>query len=717
MREFKSLQPKRLRRVDVEPEGNQPRIDIIESKGKIQITYNFPGFYLVDENRTINQQVVNFKQVDLTSVGSLVESGKPELPSFGRYVQIPFGYDYRVTVRKANPVQFENIRVMPAQANLTDDAEQEQEDIFEFDQKFYKRNTLYPRKMVNVTGPVSMDGYCALLVHICPFQYNPARNLLTGYGQIQVTIRLFPKKGRRAAVPASADDHLAYGNLFLNPSRNIHVRLGLPVILGKTGSVASLPPLQSLDTEFLIIHEVGFSAAAQKLAKWKRTCGVKTQTFSIATIGNTAPQIKQFIRNWRGKQDAKLRYVLLLGDSDGITSETVTDTSTETYASDYYYSTETNATGSNYVFPWLSVGRIPVRTSDEALQVVDQIIDYEKTPPADSAYYKRIIFASAFSGTGTQDKRKFIFALEKDIYPVLAVLGFNIQRVYVCHSTNPQTFADGTPLSQDVINSFMTHEAATQALIDGTSEGQLFMVHRDHAGVSGWGHPHFTTDDLDKVTGNTPSMFYSLNCLSGKFNYSDTDESFAEKNLRMCGGAPSLIAATRVTSTTGNNLLIRGLFDATFGGVIPTFPTGVASYTMKNRHLGDILNYARFFLPIETTGENAGLRIRAHMQRYHVIGDPTLQVWAQAPLEVTLQATFMYNPLSLSIVLSHVPANNVLSVWVDGNLKKQLTPASTHVTVALGTLPDNKPVTIRVGLFAPGYRYVECELYKLPPPK
>ena len=160
-------------------------------------------------------------------------------------------------------------------------------------------------------------------------------------------------------------------------------------------------------------------------------------------------------------------------------------------------------------------------------------------------------------------------------------------------------------------------------LIDAVSEGQLFVGHRDHGDPGGWSHPPFTVNDLDKVTGKTTSIFYSINCLTGQFDVNPI-ESFAEKNLRMEGTAPSLIAASRVSSSSLNNDLEKALFDATFGGLIPTFPSGTASYPITFNRLGDMLNYSKSYLPISASGSLQ--YIKDHFEIYHVIGDPTIEI-------------------------------------------------------------------------------------------
>jgi hypothetical protein len=102
------------------------------------------------------------------------------------------------------------------------------------------------------------------LVHVRPFQYNPAKRKLIGFGNIAVTITVSPKEGELDEYPLS-DPELnreVYGNLFLNPRRRIEERLEIEPV-GITISPIPRGP------EFLIIYHDTFREAAEKLAKWK----------------------------------------------------------------------------------------------------------------------------------------------------------------------------------------------------------------------------------------------------------------------------------------------------------------------------------------------------------------------------------------------------------------------------------------------------------------
>lgn len=398
-----------------------------------------------------------------------------------------------------------------------------------------------------------------------------------------------------------------------------------------------------------------------------------------------------------------------------ITSETVGSNIT-----DYYYSTKTDPTGpSDYVLPWLSMGRIPVRTSDEGMMVVDQIIAYEKNPPCDPEYYDRMAFAAYFQDLnkdGTPD-RAYMQTMD-GIREHMMTLEFDVERIYVStHDpasptgyVTPQFYIDGTPVPQEVKDAIVDDDTATGMLISTTAEGQLIGGHRDHGGKDGWSHPSFNMSHLDAITSEYPTVSYSVNCWTGAFDRPSPTECFAEKILRMKGGAPSLIAAKRPSGTWRNNSMMKALFDAMWAGVLPTFPGSTASYAVKYNRLGDILNYGKSYLPIAHSGDGAG--IKDHFEIYHVIGDPTIELWKAQPIIIGIQARIIR--MHLSIKLSACPTGSVITVWHKDRMLKRIEPSSTHIKIPLRDLersllplplPSPRRAKISVCFWAPGHRF------------
>ena len=418
LREFKPLKPQGLPEgFDATAETEAPIVKIEESVGKIVVSYAFPGFYLVEETAEVNGKKIAFKRPSMKAVGSYALGGKPLLPSFSRYVQIPKNCDYKVTAKKSNQVQFDNIDLYPAQTKLFDNVRAKE--VFEYDSAFYGKDEYYPAEVFEVKGPFEIDDYYALLLSVMPLQYNPRNKQIVGWSNIEVTIEVTQKPSPDASPETPVVSKEAYGNLLLNPKRNINERL-----LPTTATILPIPiPVISTGPGFIIIYADNqadpakdLKNAAQTLASWKNMIGLSTEIVPVSTvkaiplsttIQTDVDKMKSYIRGRRGQFLSALRYVLLLGDENTIPSEKFLENNgyVEYRYTDFYYSTQNDWIPGTYTFPWLAIGRITASTLQMATDAVNKLIAYEKTPPTDPSYYEKITLAAWFSAIpGTQNQ-------------------------------------------------------------------------------------------------------------------------------------------------------------------------------------------------------------------------------------------------------------------------------------------------------------------------
>ncbi|MCP3671517.1 MAG: hypothetical protein GY814_14025, partial [Gammaproteobacteria bacterium] len=442
--------------------------------------------------------------------------------------------------------------------------------------------------------------------------------------------------------------------------------------------------------------------AATKLSNWKNRKGIITSTVSIKTVGNTSAKIKKYIRGRRRNFLSRLRYVLLLGDTNCITTEELSNRNT----TDHYYFTSRDANNSNdCVMPWVSGGRIPVNNLSEANAVVEQIIRFEKNPPCDPHYYERMTFAAYFQDNNPQNgqaNRAYMNTLE-NIRTHMVSLDFDIERIYVSNNPNPQLYKDGTAVPAEVRNAIVDDNEATERLLTETAEGQMLVAHRDHGNFSGWAHPSFKNNDLEAIRSAYPSIFYSINCSTGSFD--KNADSFAETILTMRGGAPSLIAATELSGTWRNDSLMKGLFDALWPGVISTFPGTTSSYGVRFNRLGDVLNYAKSYLLV-AHGSTSG--VQDHFEIYHLVGDPTLQVWSEEPSRLGVRARIKKH--QLNIHLCPAPADTVITLWYNNRQVKRMKVNSSRISVPLRDLGIRQSLVpsrrmLEVCVSSPGHRF------------
>ncbi len=687
----------------------EPRVLVEDCGQTIVLDCFFPGCLLVDHPREVAGEWMPFQQLTIPLTGSLCESGRPQLPTLGRYLRIPPGCNYEVRTATAQEVSQGPVLVWPAQMEISNGRDGNH--VFEFDEDLYSSSAPYPQNIVQVRGPCRIGGIPSLLVHVTPFQYIPAEQQLLGFGSIQVSIELRPRQAApRVDATTASGARAVRGRLFFNAHGSPEATLDFPGARG----FADAP-----DTEFLIIHSDPLKDAAQKLALWKSSRGLMTRTESRSVAGDTIEALKSHIRSLKEPASSRLRYVLLFGDTCSIPSEGIDDDRYDNNITDYYYSTEEDPEDINndeYIFPWLAIGRIPVSNPVDAMNIVDKVIAYEKNPPNDPHYYNRILFAAHFEDVPVQDRHEDRGCIEtvECIRKSLELLGYVGNRVYVTNNMAPQLYyRDSTPVPSEVRQEMFSilhrdsKAAATQALIAATSRGQLIICHRGHGSWKGWSSPPFEKSHLNRAAGDVPSVFYSIECDTGCFDH--PLECFAQNSLKMAGGAVSVIASTRESNYLLNNLLLKGLFDATFPNVLPNYQENQGA-AVPIRRLGDILNYAKAYLPLDASS-NGVMYIRDHFEIYHVIGDPTLEIWTECPRMLTVEARIESN--SLEILLSNCPAGSVLTIWLGEQMLKRLEPSSTRLSIPVELLSVERGDSLselRICCWAPGYRFCEIRV-------
>ena len=725
---------------DLAHHGEKPIITLTASANTIRLSYTFPGFRLshapARKKGHPGERSAFYNEVGIAGTGFLSESGKPLLPSFGRFVQIPPGHHHTIQIKKGPFRRRRNMRIKPAQENVTDQQAWE----FEFDDAAYAEDRFYPQELVTASPPLFMDGYRVVCLHVRPFQYNPVRELLRCYSNIEVTIKL--RKEELAAGFEETDgaevplwtyldqtpNLEGFGNFLFNPGRKAFEdrRPALPI----GGPRADLQPRP----QFLIIYGPALEAPARKLQAWKRKLGLDTAIVPVTDVCPPAGDIraanvaalKNYIRARRRVPGSPLRYALLFGDIDTIPTEErprPLEAEAGLYdTTDFYYFTHRDGVGGECLLPWVAGGRIPARTEEEGFAVVDQIIRYEQNPPEDPEYFRRMTVAAYFEDRdkrGRQDGRadKAYLKTMEAIRTHMQAQGFEVHRVYVTNNRNPTRYADGTPVPlkvREILIDKCEGALATKKLIDRINAGQLIMGHRGHGDRGGWLNPPLKTDDLAKIASSNPSIFFSINCRTGSFDGGRV--SFAEEILALDGGAPSLIAATELSGAWRNDSMIKALFDAIWPGIIPTYPVTTMRFPVKYYRMGDIMNYAKAYLLV-AHGVNANTQ--KHFEIYHVVGDPTLQIWGCVPLPLRVRARIVADIMTVN--MNTCPRDGVLSVWYAGDCLLTVKPSGTRLAIPLRIL-DALPAdahdperhrTYKLCLYfsAPGHRLAATELW------
>ncbi len=585
------------------------------------------------------------------------EHGYPGVPMLRRLVAVPLGA--RIVLRSAGPTirETRKINLFPFQALHgeyaveLDDYTQElpppelfAPQPFFRDAAAYARDALYPAEVCSVQYLGQLRDLRLAAVEFAAGQYNPVTRQLT----------LFSTMDYELAFEGGEPDFLTRASQ--NPfetTTGIHSSflLNHDVLSAHVSSegIQRFCPGE----EFLILTHPRYRAPADQLADWKRLKGISTTVVNVNDGDDPGPdtkeQIDAFIDEHYDECMVRPSYILLFGDAEDIPTWIIQRLIKDpgvTIATDYPYSTYNTAPEVHDMCPDFALGRIPVNTEQQAQIVVDKIIQYESNPPAGPGlFYNQIAFPAAFEccrtgvpDPGWENGRSFIGKAEffRDL---LVGLGYGVERIYDLNvrgeyegDSTPRAYSNGTPLPSPLRpEDNYPWDGDTNDVIAAFNEGRTIIVHFDHGGVTGWGHPHFVNSDLSQLTnGDRLPVVFNMDCSSGAFDHT----CFAESALRMSGGgAVAVFAWTRMSNSYYPSPVMKSVLGGLWPAAFPEYADG----TPKHR-LGDLLNYSKLGMANVAAGEDpnstAYLNAINHIRLYHLIGDPTLDIWTGSPVRL-----------------------------------------------------------------------------------
>jgi hypothetical protein len=512
---------------------------------------------------------VAMQQITIPGVILPNDVGAPDLPGMGRFIALPQGASARLEVLSLKSQVFEGLDVIPA-AQMpfeTDDSPLTHEK----DQAIYGRDALYPEEPIRLSDPLSLRGVDAIILGITPFQYNPVTRELIVYTEVDVRVTF------EGGIGHFGEDRL----------RSRHWD---PILRENLVNYSSLSEIDfdargSRDDEYeyviIVPDDPTYIAWADSLKRWRTLQGIDTGVVTLTETGATYTQIEDWVDyaydNWQTPPVA----VLLLADyvpngqTSGITCPSY---------SYYYY---TCVTDNRYAdvdgdhLPDIAFARMTANPSNiEGL--VRKAIDYERYPSTNTDFYNQPIMAC-----GWQSDRWFTICTEIIYGFMHNVLGKSPVREYALvsgesppsgsWSSNSNTymlidyFGPGglgyIPLTPDHLTDWGGNAPRLNSDIN---RGAFVVQHRDHGAETGWGEPAYYIGDLAGLSNNDLPFVFSINCLTGKFNYGS--QCFAEAFHWMDHGALGLIAASETSMSFVNDAFVFGIYDLLWPEFDPGYP-------------------------------------------------------------------------------------------------------------------------------------------------
>lgn len=670
--------------------SENPGIRLNESSlNGVNISFSIPAW---------STQEVTIGREELSKIsmeGSFLpnDAGAPDLPSVARYIAFPKGTIPRISVTYGYVETITGVKLAPAPRipKTTENGPLH----YAKNSAIWTKDAFYPAENILLSGATEIRGIDVALLGITPFQYNPVTEELKVFHNLQVEVT-FEKVGADPSL--TVGDHRLRSR-FWDPvlrdailNSDIFPAMDHQAALEQAIQSRQLRDNRETGCEYLIIvpDQPEFLAWADTLRRFRNEQGIMTDVMTTAEVGgNTVNAIESFVNNAYDTWDVVPAAILLLADYGTGSSGIIAPIWDNYCASDNIFADVTGNSMPDIVF-----SRITAQNATHLEIMIGKIIDYETNPPTDPAYYDHPITA-----LGWQTERWFQVCIEVVGGFFRNELGKDPIRINEVYGGNPNVDPWSTaPNTSTIMNYFGPNglgyipatpgelgnwNAGNAAMINNAiNEGSFLLLHRDHGYELGWGEPAYSNSNMSGLNNPYPTFVYSVNCLTGKYNWSN--ECFTEAFHRYPQRAFGLIAASEVSYSFVNDTYVWGAFDNMWPEFMPDYGT-----TPEARGLYPSFSNAagKYFLEQSGWPYNTGNK-EVTYNLFHHHGDAFNELYSEVPqgLVVLHNGVIMGGSGSYSVqadTLSHV------ALSVDGEI----------IGLAAGT---GSPVEISILPQAPG---------------
>ena len=664
------------------------------SSNSVAVSFSIHDFTLED----LSVNGAPMKNISLPGSFLFNDEGYPNLPGNGRYIAIPQGAVAHLTISGSRMETIQGLDIVPA-PRIPKETESGPLH-YEKNPQIYNKNAFYPAEPVTMSQPTKIRGVDVVMLGITPFQYNPVTKELRIYRDLNVQITFQGGNGHfgedrlrsRFWDPILEDALLNYASL---PVIDYNARLQ---------QVSDVPGY-----EYLIISPNGssFTQWADSIRRFRIQQGITTTVKTLSEVGgNTITAIESYINNAYNTWSPPPAAILLLGDYGTDANSTVISPIWSSYCvSDNIYG-DIDAND----LPEICMARITANNATQLQVMITKFLNYERNPPTSASFYQHPITA-----LGWQTERWFQICSEVTGGFWHYAQGKDPVRINEVYSGTPGTVWSTATNTSTVVNYFgpsgqsyipaqpnqmpccWTGGNATM-INNAINAGAFCLVHRDHGYELGWGEPAYSNSNISGLTnvGNQLPFVFSINCLTGKYNYSS--ECFAEKFHRYTyngqnSGALALIAASEVSYSFVNDTYLWGMMDNFWPNFMPTYGT----FPTSRGFLPCFGNAAgKYFLSQSSWPYNTSDKtVTYHLFHHH--GDAFSVVYSEVPQTLTVNhaSTIPAGTASFQVT-ANTGAFIALSVGGDQLLGTGLGTGSPVTITIPGTLTVGQTMHVTV---------------------
>ena len=531
---------------------------------------------------TLNQLTYRgeeMSEVSISAVSLPNDAGMPNLPAESRMMAIPHGATATLHVLSFETETLHNVNIAPA---LRIQSENEEPDMnYVKDAVVYNKNAFYPAEPF-VMGNTYIRGVDAVTVAITPFQYNPVTKDLVVYTNIELSVTFeggnghFGEDRLRSPYwdPILAAELLNYDQL---PVINYEARMQQWLRDDADGA------------EYLIItpNNDAWAEYANQLKDYRRRQGILTEVYRLDEMpANSTAQMKTWFHKAYNTWEIAPVAVCLLGDHGTNMGQYVpAETAPHPYGSCITDNGYADVVGNDNL-PDMVFSRLIAETPAQLPVFVGKQIEYEYTNPnMDPSFY-----TSPITALGWQTERWFQICSEV-VGGYFRLHDYTPNRINCIYSGTPGSSWSSNQNTSMVVNYFGPNGlgyipespsqmggwtgGTPQQVVDAINAGSFWLQHRDHGEEHGWGEPAVKNSHVAQMNnvGKLPFVM-SINCLTGKYNYSD--DCFAEAWMRRTyngenAGAVGILCPTETSYSFVNDTYVWGVYDLFDGDFMPNY--------------------------------------------------------------------------------------------------------------------------------------------------
>lgn len=600
-----------------------------ESKQGVNIIYSVDKFTIED----FELKGEAMKNVVLPGSFVPADAGAPNLPGNGRYIAIPQGAKAKINIVSKRVEKIRDVSIAPAPVLPLENDDNPL--VYEKDMKIYSKNEFYPAEPIKISEPTKIRGVDVVMLGITPFQYNPVTKELLVYRDLELEIVFEGGNG-------------VFGE------ERLRSRWFDPILFDAVLNYQSLPEIDYNEKvlngsreegcEYLIVSPDGedFQKWADSIRIFRIKQGITTKVVTLDEIGgNNVNVLENYFNNAYNNWDQPPAAVLLLGDYGSDQSNSITSP----IYNDYCVSDNIFADVDGDHMPEMVFARITARNASELEVMITKFLNHERNPPENEDFYDHPVTAM-----GWQTERWFQICSETINGFFEFALGKEPVRENAIYSGSPGSTWSTAQNTSTVVDYFgpnglgyipadpshLTDWGGNATRLNNDINSGCFMIqHRDHGSETGWGEPDYDINDIDGCMNTDLTFIMSINCLTGKYNWSS--ECFTEKFHRYTNdgensGALGLIAASEVSYSFVNDTYVWGVYDNMWTDFMPDYGTTPAS-----RGLKPAFGHAagKYFLKQSSWPYNTNNKAVTY-NLFHHHGGAFLTLYSEMPEELTV---------------------------------------------------------------------------------